>query len=113
MVAPKSPTSRYCSSYHQLAKSEIQLEKEEEEVVSSGLICLFMCCHDEMSPLLHSPGGADLSVRNVRGDEAQQTLQENLGTVVDVILLGGQFCQLILEMHKKVRVEMKVSEEMS
>lgn len=56
--------------------------------------------HDEMSPLLHSPGVADLSVRNVRGDEAQQALQENLGTIVDVILLRGQLCQLILERHK-------------
>lgn len=60
-----------------------------------------MCSHDEMSPLLHSPGGADLSVRNVRGDEAQQALQENLGAIVDVILLRGQFCQLILERHKQ------------
>lgn len=39
---------------------------------------LFVCRHDEMSPFLHRPGGADLSVGDVGGDEAQQALQEDL-----------------------------------
>lgn len=37
-----------------------------------------MCRHDEMSPFLHRPGGADLPVGDVGGDEAQQALQEDL-----------------------------------
>lgn len=39
---------------------------------------LFMSSHDEVSPLLHRSGGGDLSVRDVRRDEAQQALQEDL-----------------------------------
>lgn len=70
--------------------------EKEKEVIPSVLTCLFMGCHDEMSPLLHSSGGADFSVRNVGGDEAQQALQKNLRTVINVILLRGQFWQLIL-----------------
>ena len=61
---------------------------------------LFVCRHDEMSPFLHRPGGADLSVGDVGGDEAQQALQEDLWTVVDIILLRGQFCQVILRTHR-------------
>ncbi len=39
---------------------------------------LFVCSHDEVSPFLHRPGGADLSVGDVGGDEAQQALQKDL-----------------------------------
>lgn len=60
-------------------------------------IYLLVCSHDEMSPFLHRPGGADLSVGDVGGNEAQQAFQKDLRTVVDVILLRGQFCQVILQ----------------
>lgn len=58
-----------------------------------------MCSHDEVSPFLHRPGGADLSVRHVGGDEAEQTLQQDLGAVVDVVLLSGQLGQVVLGAH--------------
>lgn len=61
-----------------------------------GFCDLFVCSHDEMRPLLHRPGAADLSVGDVGGDEAQQALQKDLRTVVHVILLRGQFCQVVL-----------------
>lgn len=51
---------------------------------------------DELSPLLCGLGGGDLSVGDVGGDEAQQALQKDLRTVVHVILLRGQFCQVVL-----------------
>ena len=39
---------------------------------------LFVRSHDEMSPFLHRPGGADFSVGDVGWDEAQEALQEDL-----------------------------------
>lgn len=39
---------------------------------------LFVGGHNEMGPLLHTPGGADLSVWDVGRDEAQKALQEDL-----------------------------------
>lgn len=60
-----------------------------------------MCSHDEMSPFLHRLVGTDFSVGDVGRDEAQQTLQEDLWAVVDVILLRGQLCQVVLELQEQ------------
>ena len=61
-----------------------------------------MGSHDEVGPFLHGPGGADLPVGDVGGDEAQATLQEDLRAVVHVVLLTGQLSQVILEGGREV-----------
>lgn len=48
---------------------------------------LFVGADDELHPLLGGLGGADLPVRDVGGDEAQQPLQQDVGAVVYVVLL--------------------------
>lgn len=50
---------------------------------------------DELHPLLSSLGGADLPVRDVGRDEAQQPLQEDVGAIIHVVLLRGQFCEVL------------------
>lgn len=51
---------------------------------------------DELHPLVGGLGGADLPVRDVGRDEAQQPLQEQVAAVVYEVLLRGQFCQVLL-----------------
>lgn len=62
---------------------------------------LLVCCHDEVSPLLHCLGCADLSVGDVGWDEAQQALQQDFWAIVHVVLLGRQFCEVILCQRKR------------
>lgn len=57
---------------------------------------LFVGTDDELHPLLSGLGGADLPVWDVGGDEAQQPLQEDVGAKVHVVLLRGQFRQVLL-----------------
>lgn len=87
--------------YKQPAKLPVALGDEQPKIGADGLRShddhLFVSSHDEMSPLLHRPGGADLSVWDVGRDEAQQALQEDLRAVVNVILLRGQLCKVVLE----------------
>lgn len=55
-----------------------------------------MGSHNEVSPLLHGLGRADLPVGNVGGDEADKSLHQDLGSVVHIVLLGGQLGQVLL-----------------
>lgn len=48
---------------------------------------LFVGADDELQPLLSRLGGADLPVRDVGWDEAQQSLQQDVGAIIDVVLL--------------------------
>lgn len=51
---------------------------------------------NELDPLLSGLRWADFSVWDVGGDEAEQAVLEDLGTVIHVVLLRGQFCQVLL-----------------
>lgn len=51
---------------------------------------------DELHPLLNGLRRADLPVRDVGWDEAQQPLQEDVGAIIYVVLLRGQFCEVLL-----------------
>ena len=72
---------------------------------------LFMGGHDEVAPLLHSLGSADLSVGDVGGDEADQTLHQDLCSVVHVVLLGGQLSQVLLLQEEKGSIDRESMEE--
>lgn len=55
-----------------------------------------MGADDELNPLLRSLSGGDFSVGDVGRNEAEQTILEDLGAVIHVVLLRGQFCQVLL-----------------
>lgn len=55
-----------------------------------------MGADDELHPLLGSLRRADFPVRDVCGDQAQQAVQEDLRAIINVVLLRGQFCQVLL-----------------
>lgn len=55
-----------------------------------------MGADDELHPLLSGLRRADFPVRDVGWDEAQQAVQEDLRAVIHVVLLGGQFSEVLL-----------------
>ena len=57
---------------------------------------LLVGSNGQLGPLLQRPQGRDLAVRDVRGHEVQQALQDHLGAIVHKVLLGGQLGQVIL-----------------
>lgn len=57
---------------------------------------LFVGVDDELNPLLCSLSGGDFSVGDVRGDEAEQAVLEDLRAVIHIVLLRGQLCQVLL-----------------
>lgn len=62
---------------------------------------LFVGTDDELHPLLSGLGRADLPVWDVGRDEAQQPLQEDVGAKIYVVLLRGQFRQVLLLQQNK------------
>lgn len=57
---------------------------------------LFVGADDELHPLLGGLRRADFPVGDVGRDESQQAVQEDLRAVIYVVLLGGQFCEVLL-----------------
>lgn len=57
---------------------------------------LLVGSNSQLGPLLQSLQRCDLTVRNVSGHQAQQTLQNHLRTIVHKVLLRGQLGQVIL-----------------
>lgn len=50
----------------------------------------------ELEPLVGGLRRGDLSVRDVGWDEVQQAVLEDLWTIIYIVLLRGQICQVLL-----------------
>lgn len=57
---------------------------------------LFVGTDDELSPLLQRLRRGDFSVGDVGGNQADQTIVENLSAIIHKVLLRGQFSQVLL-----------------
>lgn len=55
-----------------------------------------MGADDELDPLLGGLRRGDLSVGDIGWDEVQQTVLEDLWTIIYIVLLRGQICQVLL-----------------
>lgn len=58
---------------------------------------LFVSRHDKVGPFLHWLGRTDFPVWDVGRNEAEKTFNQDLRAVVHVVLLRGEFCQIILD----------------
>lgn len=57
---------------------------------------LFVGTDDELSPLLQRLRRGDFPVGDVGGNQADQTIVENLSAIIHKVLLRGQFSQVLL-----------------